>query len=178
MVKKLIIKMLYVALFFLALLYFLPKEHLYYLLQQELKEQKITLTQKSLQEKSFGLALENLTVSYEGVPVATIKHLDCTLFVFYNNLKAEGVTLSALTSSYLPPKLSYINANYSIVHPLNIDIEAKGAFGFLHVTMNVLEKRISAQLKPSHILQSNYRRSLRYLKREKNGEYSYAKSFK
>ena len=177
MVKKVVVKLLYGVLFFMALLYFLPKEHLYYLVQQKLQEQKITLTQKQLRETPFGVELQEVSVSYEGVPVATAKDVSVTLFVFYDAMKAEGIELSSLASSYLPPKLSFVKANYSLVHPLTIDAVAQGAFGSLQAAFNFKEKKLQATVKPSHVLKANYGRSLRYLQRKKDGEYSYAKNF-
>ncbi len=177
MVKKIVIELFYLLLFLSALLYFLPKEHLYYLVQQTLQEQKITLTQKQLHETPFGIELHAVTLSYEGVPVAKIKDIRVTLFGLYDSVKAEGVELSSLASSYIPPKLSFVMANYSVLHPLAIDTVAQGVFGSLKAVLHLQEKKVLATVKPSHIFQTNYGRSLRYLHRKKDGEYSYAKNF-
>jgi len=167
---------LYLLFFIGMLLFFLPKENLFYLLEQELSQKEIFISHESIKERSFGLQLKHATISYEGIEAAAIKKTDVVFLLFYNEVTLNNIELSSLVSNYWPQKIALCKVNYSLLHPLLIKAVAKGLFGEIDAEYALDKGELKVLLRPSKLLLKNYRSSLRYFKKLKNGEYSYEKS--
>jgi len=168
--------LVYLLFFITMVLYFLPKENLYFLLEQELAKKEIFISNEEIKEKAFGLELQNATISYEGIEAAQLKSLDINLFLLYNSLDLQEIELSSLIANYWPQKIQECHLSYSILSPLQIEGVAQGVFGTIEAHYMIKEATLTVILHPSKIMLKKYRSTLRYFKKLKNGEYSYEKS--
>lgn len=159
------------------LLLFFPKENLFYFAENKLVQYKVSLKSELLQEKAFGLALQNLSLAYEGVEVAKISKVNISLFLLSNSIDLKNIELSSLVSNYMPQEIEASHITYSLFSPLHLKSEAKGRFGEVYIDFNLFKRVVHMTLKPSKLMLQRYRNSLHYLKKLKNGEYTYEKDF-
>ncbi|MBT5935859.1 hypothetical protein [Sulfurimonas sp.] len=177
MVKK-ILKFLAFSLFFvLALVAFTPKESFYFLLEKNLKKFDVVVSNEILESNFFGLEIENLEISTKGVESATVEQANITLLLFYNSLKFTDVKLSSLVDAYVPSHIQTIEVTYTLFNPLVLYVNAEGKFGKAEVAFNILDRVLNAHLYPSKIMLSKYKKTMKMMKKDENGEYVYAKTF-
>ena len=176
MVKKLLRFFAYTLFFILALMAFVPKSSLYYLLEQNLKKFDVVISDEQLQESLLSLSIANANISTKGIDSASIGQSDVTLLLFYNKLSFKDIKLSSIVETYLPSKIASIEIDYSLFHPLTLEVNAEGDFGEARSSLHLLDRNASVVLQPSKKMFSHYRKSLRFFKKNKDGEYTYAKS--
>ena len=167
----------YVMFFILALIYFMPKESVYYYLEKELQKQKIILSDEEIIDNGFSLQLNNTKLSYDSIESANVENINIKIFLVYNSLSVSNVRLLDVASSFVPLHVDTINIKYTIFNPLNIVAESNGEFGQASAEVNILDRNISMVLKPSPMMLKKYRATLRNLKKNKAGEYKYEKTF-
>jgi len=177
MVKKIGKFFAYLLFFLGALLYFIPKESLYFLGEKELQKYHVVIAHESVKDRGFSLALRHLDLYVESIQSATIERVDVALFAFYNEIEAENIHLSSAVASMFPTKIAHVDVKYSVINPLNVTFTAEGDFGTLHGVANIKERKVVALLKPSSLMLRNYKSTLRNFKKQANGEYKYVQSF-
>jgi len=177
MVKKIGKFFAYLFFFLGALLYFMPKENLYFLGEKELQKYHVVIAHESVKDRGFSLALRHLDIYVESIKSATVERVDIALFGLYNEVEADNIHLSSAVASMLPTKIEYVDIKYSVINPLNVTFTALGAFGTVQGVANIKERKIIARLKPSSLMLRNYRSTLRNFKKQANGEYKYVQSF-
>lgn len=177
MVKKLL-KFLGFTLFFLfALMAFMPKESFYFLLETQLKPYGIIISNETLESSLLGLEIQNLSISAKEIDAALVQNAKIKLLGVYNVVAFEGVSLSSLVDIYAPADIQTLEFSYTLLHPLHLKAEAKGDFGEARGSFSLLERSVELQLTPSQLMQMQYAKTLRMLKKDADGEYSYAKTF-
>jgi len=177
MVKKIAIFLSFSAFFIVALMAFSPKESLYFLLENELKNFDVVISKEQLNSNLLSLDIKNLEITTKGIPSALIDEASVTLLVFSNTVELQNIKLSSLVESYLPSKIEYLEVSYTIFNPLHVTASGNGEFGEAEVTFNITSRELEVVLNPSKKMLSKYRNSLRRFKKTENGEYVYAQTF-
>jgi hypothetical protein len=177
MVKKLFAFVGYILFFMTALLFFLPKVQLFYLLEETLKKQEILLVAEQATDSGFSLRLETLHVTLKGVDSLLVTETEVSLFGIYNKITANKIKLSSALQSFLPLDIEHVEVFYTPLNPFIIQASAQGAFGEALCTYKLIEGEATLHLVASDKMQKNYARTLRELKKDANGEYDYAKKF-
>jgi len=177
MVKKIMKFFAYLLFFIFSLILFMPKESVYFLLEKNLKVFDIVISKEHLTQNFLSLEVENLELSAKAIDAALIQKVDIVLLGVYNHVNVESIQLSSLVESYLPSKIESLEVVHSLLDPLHVVGEAKGEFGEASLIVNLVDRNISVALKPSKVMFSKYRNSLRMFKKSQNGEYVYAKNF-
>jgi len=162
--------------FIFALMFFAPKESFYYLLEQNLKKIDVIISHEKLENKILSLNIQNLDVSVKGIESLKIKEANIEILGLYNSVVLQNIELSSLVKNYLPAKINKVDIYYTILNPLQIKVNGHGKFGNARAVINILKRKVTFVLKPSQVMFSKYRNSLRELKKSKNGEYRYEKS--
>lgn len=166
----------YTLFFIFALIAFIPKASVYYLAEENLKKFDVVISKESLVESLFSLDVENLDISAKGVESAYIKSVRFTFLGLYNGVTFKQIKLSSIVEAYLPSKIKLVNIEYSLLHPLSVEIGSLGEFGSLNARFDLVELKLNATLKPSKLMLKKYRSSLRFFKKSQEGEYVYAKA--
>lgn len=166
----------YLLFFILALILFMPKTSLYYFGELQLKQFGIVISNETLVDSFSSLKAEKLDISVKGVESAYIDSMEFTFLGVYNDVKLEKIKLSSIVEAYLPSKIKLVNIEYSVLNPFNIQADSIGEFGEIDIEFNLLELQLKAELRPSKLMLQKYKRTLRFFKKSKKGEYSYAKS--
>lgn len=167
----------YIVFFVLSLIYFIPKLSVYYFVEKELKKQEIILSKEELLENIFSLELNHPEFSYKGIESAKAQSINMNFFLVYNVISAKNIEFSDIASSFIPLKVDNAQVQYTIFDPLNISLKASGEFGELDSNINVLDKNVTMKLIPSELMLESYKRTLKKLNKNENGEYTYAKTF-
>lgn len=145
MVKKILIA---VVLFWLAFLLFMPKVHLYYLMEKVVVKQGVKINESVIEEKPFGLALSGVQVYYRGIPVVKIEKIDLMTLLLYNRLSATHFTLDALLKEKFPASLERAVLSYSVIDPLHIRISGAGNFGTFTGKYDLRSRKVHIDIAP------------------------------
>ena len=175
--KKIALFFLYVALFFMALLFFTPKENLYYYAEEQLKPLGVVVGYEEVRDHGFSLEVQHAKLYVKKIKTANIGSLVLKPYFLYNTLHIEKVVLDKTFEQFFPPLIEHIDITQSIIAPLQLHAEAIGDFGEATASINLLERNVSVVLKPSKIMLSHYRNTLRQLKKSKEGTYHYESQF-
>lgn len=177
MVKKLLRFLAYTLLFIFALIVFIPKSSIYYLLEENMKKFDIVISKETLEESIFSLKVQDMEISAKAIESGVVDEAEITLLFFYNSIHFSGIKLSSLVEAYLPSKVESLDISYSVFNPLKVSINGSGEFGQMSGVLNLNERDINITLEPSNIMLKRYKKSMIMLKKSKDGAYTYAKSF-
>ena len=177
MVKKISIFFAYAIFFMLAIMYFTPKDSIYFSFEEKLKHLDVVISSEQVEDSGFTLNITDADLSFKSISSAKINQSSITVFALYNSVSLKGITLSSTAKSFAPLNIESVNVVYSIVNPLNASIKAVGEFGELEGEFNIVDSSLHLELKPSQKMLKNYQSSLRKLSKTENGEFVYDKTF-
>ena len=138
MVKKTVAVLL---LIWFVVILFMPKEELYFTLEQELVKHDIELNEEIRNEGIFSLSLENVTVYVKGIPLATIKELELFTFIFYSSAHFDTLMIDESLKTMTPTEIESLLICQTIWSPLDLTVKAEGPFGEARGSID-LDKRI------------------------------------
>lgn len=163
-------------LFIFSLLVFLPKEQMYNLLEEELAKKSIIVSNELREEKTFNLNISGAEVFYDGLNVSFISNIDFDFYLLKNSVNAKNIRISDSFSSFVPSKINTFDLEYSILNFNKVSINSKGEFGEFIGQVNLFDRKIVGELKPSSIMKNRYRNVLNQFKLVE-GKYTYEQSF-
>ena len=175
--KKMALYLLYTALFFGALLFFTPKESIYYFAEEQLKPMGVIIADEEAVDHGFTLELTHLDLYVQKIKSAEIKSAKLAIFGLYNSLSVSNVLLDKTFEAFLPPLIHRADLQQSLIDPLHINASAVGDFGEAEARVDLLERSVKVFLKPSRLMLTRYKNTLRKLKKTKEGDYSYEYKF-
>ncbi len=139
MVKKIFIAL---AVFWFALFVFMPKQALYYKLEQELAKYNIKINEKSIQEGWFTLNLQGLDVYVKGIKLASIEEVKLFTLLFYSKVELDNLMLDESLKAMAPTQTEHAKLTHAIWSAPVIHVEAEGSFAGLEGDIYLLEKRL------------------------------------
>jgi len=166
----------YFSFLIMALIYFSPKNNMYYLLEKELKSESLIVNNELVNDKGFTLNIKNATILTNSILIAEVMNIDFNFFIFYNSININTITLNEISKSLIPLNIQKVDIYYSIVNPLNILLSGEGEFGKFKAKFNMLNQILDIKLEPSKLMKSKYKNTLRKFKKSENGEYIYEKT--
>ncbi len=126
MVKKIAMALL---LLWFVLVLFMPKEEIYFKIEQELVKHNIELNEESRSEGIFSLSLKNVTVYIKGIPLATVEEIDFFTLLFYTSIHFETLMLDESLKAITPTEIENLLLSQTIWTPLHFTVKAEGPFG-------------------------------------------------
>ena len=177
MVKKLSLFFAYALFFILALMYFTPKTSLYYTLETELKKYEVVISNEDVQDRGFSLNISDLTLYAKDINSAKVENVNIKVFALYNSVKIENISLSSVAATFIPINIDEVTISYSIFNPFNVVMRATGGFGVADGSFHILDRALHLDVVPSDKMIKKYKNSMRKLKKNENGSYSYDKTF-
>jgi hypothetical protein len=139
MVKKILIAL---ALIWFALLLFMPKQTLYYKLEQELAKSAIKINEKSIDEGIFSLTLNQADVYAKGIKLASVEKVHFFTVLFYTKVTMQELVLDDSLKNMAPTHMKEATATYALWDPLHISIHAEGSFGGLDGAVALADKTL------------------------------------
>lgn len=177
MVKKSLKFFAYFLFFIFALMVFIPKTSIYYLLEEKLNKFEVVISDERLTENIFSLGVKDLTLNVKGIESATAKEAEILLLGLYNRVAIKDIAFSPLLETYFPLNVEELELSYTPLNPLVIKAEGNGLFGDIHASFNLVDNNLSLILTPTNMMLKKYKKSLKQFKKSKKGEYIYAKTF-
>lgn len=167
----------YFAFFILALIYFSPKESIYYFAEKGVEKYKVVLSDEKITDSGFSLDLSDVKVSYDSIQSAKVEDINVKMFLLYNSISAKNIKLSNIAVSFIPLYVQNLDVSYTIFNPLIIGLNANGEFGEAKGEINILDRNITIVVTPSKVMRMKHQDTLANMKKSDNGGYSYDKSF-
>ena len=136
----------------LAIIVMMPKQEMYYLLEQELAKEDIKISSEKISEGLFTLTVKDPSVYVKGIKVATIKEIHLFTLLFYTRGSLEGLLLDSSLERFAPREIDQAVVTYSVLNPVNVAIEANGVFGEADGKVNLIQKQVTMRFSQSQNL--------------------------
>ena len=107
----------------------MPKEEIYFRLEQEFAKNDIVLNEESRNEGVFSLKLKNVTVYVKGIPLATIEEMCLFTLLFYNSIDIETLMIDESLKTAAPTQIDTLSLSQGVWAPMMLAVEVKGPFG-------------------------------------------------
>lgn len=137
----------------LSIVVLMPKQELYYKLEEALDGYEIQLNEKTLEEGWFSVTLKDVTVYAKGIDVATIKEVKLSTFLFYSRIALESLHLDDTLKRMVPQKTDKAVIVHSVLSPLDVSIEASGSFGAMAGRADLKERKVRLDFNESKDIQ-------------------------
>jgi len=177
MVKKISIFFGFTLFFIYSLIYFTPKQSVYYLAEHKLKDYGVIVSKEKVHDSGFALHINNANIFIKGISSAVAKKTKIMCLLFYNSVIVKNITLLSVAKNFIPLHIKSVYIHYSIINPINVMLNANGEFGSAFGSVNLLKRVIVIHLLPSKKMLRNYHSTLNMLKKDKNGGFVYEQSF-
>ncbi|MEF3192523.1 MAG: hypothetical protein K6347_08295 [Campylobacterales bacterium] len=155
--------------FYVAALFFLPKEGLYYTLEEEMNRSRIVLSQERLSHSWGILRVHDALLYIEDLAVGKIGQINVYLFGPVNRVVVTDMEVLGDLLTLVPGEIDSIELSHTLWSPLTLNIQGIGDFGTIHGTIDLMEKKIVLLLEPSALAMTRYRPLLMKFKRTKEG---------
>jgi len=150
MVKKTLIIL---VLAWLSILILMPKQTMYYKLEEVLAKNDIKLNEKKISEGFFSLTLDEVSVYFKGINVATIKEVNFFTVLFYSSVELEALMMDDSLKTMMPQETKEAFATHSILSPMEVLVQAEGSFGALSGNIDLNEQKIHLDFNESKNIQ-------------------------
>lgn len=113
----------------LAFLVLMPKQELYYKLEETLLSQEVALNEEEIEESFFRLSLKNVSVYVKGINVANIEEVNLFTLLFYSCVEVKGLKMDDSLKTMVPQETEKAVLRHSVIAPFSVSVEALGSFG-------------------------------------------------
>lgn len=120
----------------------MPKQSLYYALEERLSKEEIVLNEKRIEEGLFGLTLKNVSVYAKGIHVATIQEIEFFTLLFYSSIEMKGLRVDDSLKSMVPQETESASLKHLLYDPLLVSVEASGTFGAMVGDINLNDRNV------------------------------------
>lgn len=174
--KKFLKILVYIFTFIFTIFLFLPKESIYYFVEQNLLKNKIIISNEIVNENLFGLDISNGQIYYENINVASVDKIEIQSFLFYSKIKVNDIKLMDSFENMAPSPIDEIEIKYSVLKFDKIEINSNGLFGELTGFVDIINRVVSLELIASNKMKDSYSKILKNMKL-KEGKYYYEYKF-
>ena len=124
------------------LLAFMPKQELYYKLEQMLEKNDIKINEGRIESGFFSLTLYDSDVYVKGIKLARAEKVNFFTLLFYSYATVDNLTLDDSLKAMLPTHADEVKLTHVVWKPLNIEVSALGDFGGAEGTVNLAESTL------------------------------------
>jgi hypothetical protein len=125
MVKKILLA---IAIFIPMFWILSPKEAIYYMIEDKLKQSDIIISNEKFHDGLFGFSVEDGDLYIMGMKSAKIKSIDFNFLLLFNRIVIENVEFKG-SGNFFPNSVSEANIAYSILNPMAVNVDVNGSFG-------------------------------------------------
>lgn len=174
---KILKKLGWILLFIYLIIAFFPKENLFYLAEDKLKNYNIVLNHERLKDRLILFKIEQSSVYYDGLHVGDVRTLDTFIGLFYNQISLKNANFSENLRQFVPNKIDNLTIKSTILYPIKLWINGNGDFGEISGFFDLYKKKLKLILKPNKNVLTKYSSIVKEFKKI-NNEYVYEKNFK
>jgi hypothetical protein len=150
MVKKVLLVLM---VFWLAILVLMPKQELYYKLEEVLDQYEVRLNEAEVSEGLFSLTLKEVNVYVKDIKVATIEEVSLFSLLFYSSMDLQSLRVDDSLKNMVPEETKTALLRHSILSPEEVSVEASGSFGSLSGKIDLNARQIHLDFNESKELQ-------------------------
>jgi hypothetical protein len=154
---------LFLAGLLIGLIVFMPKDNLYYTLQNYLKKEKIYINSNI--KSGLSLKLKNGIVYYKGMDILKFKNINIFPFIYYNEINGQNIKLNM--GDY---RINTIKIIYIVFYPVRIFLKGESNFGKIKGYIDLIKREVRI-----YILNLTDKSLKRFLQKDKKGYFYYAK---
>ncbi len=144
--KKFII---FLLIFFIAVITLMPKENLYYTLKNGLKAERIVMTEESLNDNFIALNGKGISIFYDGIESIQAEDFSVMAWGIYNKIDATGVGASKDLKNMFGFSADEVEVTYALWDYNEAKIFASGDFGTIDGVFELSSQTLKLLLEPS-----------------------------
>lgn len=172
--------LLWLLLLALFIVITLPKEQLYYKLEQTiLKKNEIVLYDEKVSNKLLSLNIKDTMISYKKIDAGYLQELNIFSLLFYTDITVKNLKVNKSIQNIIPADIKQLNIKHSILMPHLINLDGELKMGTLSAQANLFSRKINVTLEVKDRISSSEKRLLNFMKKSKTqkGVYTYEYSF-
>lgn len=154
MIKKVFIVFIF---FYITLILFLPRDNIYFTLEQQLAKFDIALCNEKIDNKIYYTQINEAGVIWENTQIGIIEQISLNPWIFYNSFEVNNIIFSSDIRDFLPKKIEKIYIKQSIFSPQTLWLYANGDFGQIEGFWNAKTKQLHLELVLSNEGNAKYR---------------------
>ncbi len=141
--------LIFLVIFFIAIIALMPKENLYYTLKNIIKEQRITINEERLSDNIISLKGEGVSIFYDGIESVNADNFSVMALGIYNKIDASNVGASKDLKNMFGFSAENIEITYALWNYNQAVIVASGDFGSIDGTFELSSQTLKLLLEPS-----------------------------
>ena len=126
----------------LAILFFMPKQELYYTLETQLAKNGIKINEKSIEAGMFSLTLHESSVYVKDIKLANVERVEFFTLLFYTHVEVTNLVLDESLKSVVPTKIEEVSLTHQTWNPLQINVKAQGSFGAMQGNIAFIDRTL------------------------------------
>ena len=150
MVKKIL---LVLTVFWLGILVLMPKQELYYKLEEVLDKYEVRLNEAEVSEGFFSLNLKQVNVYVKDIKVASIEEVSLFSLLFYSSMEVKSLRVDDSLKNMIPEETKSAFLRHTILSPWEVSVEASGSFGSLTGEIDLNTRQVHLDFNESKKLQ-------------------------
>ncbi len=144
--------LLFLLVILLSLAIFAPKRELYYLLEEQLMQKDIIISNEEVHSGLLTLKLRHPELYIKGIKVAEIEEITLFTLLFYTSITANGIKTDTSLRRWAPVQVAAMSAYYQLFDPQRIVLNLIGSFGsakgYLSYPENLLHLDLTTEGEP------------------------------
>ncbi|HIC10303.1 MAG TPA: hypothetical protein EYO61_02965 [Campylobacterales bacterium] len=167
---------LFLLSFYIVLIVALPKEGLWFKLEEVLKERNIVVDGEEVSDRYISLNIRNGEIVASDMSVAIFENINIYPFLFFNRIDIENLQVGKDFPQFGDIYLDNLIVTNSIVKPTKLLLDGNGSIGNFKGRIDISKRTIDILLYPSEKVKK-MRAVMRYFKEYKDGGYIYNGKF-
>ena len=153
--------------FYLSVLFFLPKKELYFLAEEQLQEQKLIISEEKIEEGNFNIKLSEGKLFFEEMNVANFENINISSTLFTTSAKIINFMPTPSLQDIIPVGIKTLLFNHSILNLYMVDVELSGNFGEAEGVVNLETREIKLFFKSDK--SKSFTKLKKFLKKTEEG---------
>lgn len=178
---KLLKSIFFILAIFVFFLGTLPKENLYFKLEELLSKYDIVVYDESLNSSLNSLEIKNGIINYKQIDGAFFQDIKFTLNGFSNSLSIKNLKVNQSLKNFIPADINSMKISHSIFNPIYIDIVANSKIGDFIGYVQLLENRVYIEFNARKNLsskESTFLKTLNFKKKSNSNKGVYVYEYK
>ncbi len=171
--KKFII---YFAVIYLSLIFFMPKENLWFTAEYFLKKNSLIVSNEKIKDFGFLLDIKDGNLYFEDLKIAKIKDFKAFPYIFYNLFLLKNINTTKEVENIINLQIKNLKLYQSVIKPFKVFIKGEANVGEISGFLDIKKRALKLVLTPLASFK-NKKSLLRFFKKTKEG-FVYEYSFK
>ncbi len=174
---KFLKKLAWVFLFFYLIVIFLPKANLFYLAEEFLAKQKVSISKEKTRDILGFFSILDAKVYYDGLHLADVESANVFAGLLYNQVSLNDARFNKGFKQFVPRELESLKLTFTPFFPVRVFVSGYGDFGDISGFIDLFKSKLYLELEPKKGFVRRYPDLAHQFKKSKGG-YIYEKTYK